>query len=413
MPPKNQNPMLKHILTVFILISTCSLFSQNYKGDVSEIKQNGFHKMLVSPEIRSASVSDLDYFRILDANKNEVPYVVLNDEITVESSYATFLFKSVNSIKDSVTAVIIENKNKQKLDHLTFKIANTKVKKTYSISGSNDQKEWFGLATNQLFLGLNEAEKTTVEQTFAFPINDYTYLKFDFSNKQSLPLQILDIGLYNDLYATIPQIEITDFKIKKSTNKENKNTQIRVSFQTPQHIESMTFDIENDVFLRQAKVLVNKTRTIKKRTQTYQDNVLNFELHSSTRNTFELPYIFERDLIIEIENNDNQPLNIKHIKFFQKPLYVVSNLKSNENYQVIVDTTLHKPMYDLVNFKSTFTSDLPEVIITNFTKMDAENKSLLTDKPFWQTNLFMWICILIAIVVIGYFALGLLKDLKN
>src|SRR5690606_5166870 len=236
-------------------------------------------------------------------------------------------------------------------------------------------------------------------------------LKFEFSNKESLPLQILNIGLYKDLQEDKPKIEITDFKIKNSTNKKDGKTQIVITFDMPQHIENMTFDIENDVFLREASILVNKTRTIKKRVETYQQNVLNFELHSGTHNRFDLPYIFEKEIIIEIENNDNPPLNINGIKFFQKPLYVVSSLKKDETYQVIIDTTLHKPMYDLVNFKSTFNSDLPEAFITDFKKTD--NPDAVTEKSFWQTNLFLWICIVLAIVVIGYFALSLLKDLKN
>lgn len=405
--------MLKSFINIVFLFSTILICSQNYKGTISEIKQDGFHKILLTPEIRSASLTDLAYFRILDANNDEVPYVVLNDESTVKSSYLPFSFKSVYNAKDSVTSIIIENKNQQNINHLTFQIANTKVKKTYSISGSNDEKEWFGLATNQLFLGLNEAEKTTVEQSFSFPINEYRFLRFEFSNKESLPLQILNIGLYNNLYTEESQTEITDFKIKNITNKENKTTQITVTFKIPQHIESMLFDIENDVFLREARILVNKTQTIKKRLETYLQNVFDFELHSGTHNNFDLPYIFEKEIIIEIENNDNPPLDINRIKFFQKPQYVVSNLKKDETYQAIIDTTLHEPKYDLVNFKTTFTSNLPEAVITDFNKIDNKNNTLSQAKPFWQTNLFMWVCILLAILVIGYFALGLIKDLKK
>jgi hypothetical protein len=406
-------PMYKQLLNIFLLLSTATIVSQNFKGTISEIKQTGFHKILLSPEVRSASLSNTNYFRILDSKKVEVPYILLNDESTMQSSYMPFHFESVNNTKDSVSSVIIENKNKLKLNHFTFKIANTKVKKNYSISGSNDKKEWYGLSTNQLFYGLNEAEKTTVEQTFSFPLNDYAFIKFEFSNKKSLPLQILDIGLYNNSHATVPQIEITDFKIKNNTNKENKTTQLTITFNSPQHIESMAFDIGNDVFLREAKILINKTRTIKKRTENYQDHVFNFDLHSGTHNTFELPYVFEKEITVEIENNDNPPLHIKQIKFFQKPLYVICDLKNSETYKAIIDTTLYKPVYDLINFKSNFTSDLPEAVITNFNKIDIQNNPHLKEKPFWQTNAFMWVCILLAILVIGYFAFGLIKDLKK
>ena len=405
--------MYRQLLNIFLLLLTATLYFQNYRGNIAEINENGFHKILLSPEVRSASLSNTNYLRILDSKKNEVPYVLLNDESILKSSYLPFPFQVLNKSKDSTTSVIIDNKNEQKLDHFVYKLANTKVKKTYTISGSNDKKEWFGLATDQLFYGLNEAEKTTVEQTFSFPLNDYKFLKFEFSNKGSLPLQILEIGLYKNFNTTVTQVEITDFKLKNTINKENKTTQLTITFNIPQHIESMAFDIDNEVYLREAKILVNKTRSIKKRTENYKFNVFNFELHSGTHNTFEIPYLFEKEISIEIENNDNPPLIIKHLKFFQKPLYVICDLKSTESYQAIIDTTLQRPVYDLVNFKTTFNTDLPQAFITNFSKTDTQNKSTSSEKLFWQTNAFMWLCILLAIIVISYFALGLLKDLKK
>ena len=160
--------------------------------------------------------------------------------------------------------------------------------------------------------------------------------------------------LYKNNFKTDPQVEITNYKINNTNNKKNKTTLLTVTFGMPQHIESMVFDIENEVFLREVKILVNKNRTIKKRIETYQENVFNFELHSGTHNTFEIPYIFEKEIVIEIENNDNPPLNIKHLKFFQKPLYVICNLKKNEAYEAVIDSTLQKPIYDLVNFKAIF-----------------------------------------------------------
>ncbi len=257
--------MIKKLLHIFVILITSTVVAQNYKGSIENINENGFHKILLSPEVRSASLSNINYFRILDSKKHEVPYVFLNDESILKSSYLPFIFETKNSYKDSVTSIIIDNKSKLKLDHLTFKITNTKVKKTYNISGSNDKKEWFGLTTNQLFFGLNEAEKTTVEQTFSFPLNDYAFIKFEFSNKKSLPLQILNIGSYENQFSTVAQVEITDFKIKNSTNKENKTTQLTITFAIPQHIESMAFDIENEVFLREAKILVNKTQNHQKK----------------------------------------------------------------------------------------------------------------------------------------------------
>jgi hypothetical protein len=410
--PKPLTLMNKNFFYILLLLVSTPIFSQNYQGNISGITQNGYHKILLSPEVRSAGLSNTNFFRIIDSHKNEVPYVLLKEKNKTTSNFLPFIYKSINNTQDSLTSIIIENTKQQKLDHLTFKISNTKVKKRYTISGSNNEKEWFGLTNNELFLGLKDPEKTTVEQTFTFPINDYKYLKFEFGNKKSLPLHILDIGLYENMFSSVAPLEITKFKTKISNDNENKTTRVSVVFDIPQHIEMIDFDIENNVFLRDARIFVNRSKFVKKRTENYQDDILRFELHSDTHNTFDLPYLFEKEIIVEIQNYDNQPLTIKHIKFFQKPLYVVSNLKSTESYQVIIDSTLHKPKYDLINFKTSLNTNLPESFITDFNKINTQDKTTI-EKSFWQTKVFMWLCILLAVIVIGYFALGLLKDLKN
>ena len=60
----------------------------------------------------------------------------------------------------------------------------------------------------------------------------------------------------------------------------------------------------------------------------------------------------EKEFTIEIENMDNQPLEIQNIQLFQNPITIVSRLKANEKYEVVIDSTYSKPIYDLVNFTS-------------------------------------------------------------
>ena len=55
--------MYRQLLNIFLLLLAATLYSQNYKGNISEINENGFHKISLSPEVRSASVSNTNYFR--------------------------------------------------------------------------------------------------------------------------------------------------------------------------------------------------------------------------------------------------------------------------------------------------------------------------------------------------------------
>ena len=94
-------------------------------------------------------------------------------------------------------------------------------------------------------------------------------------------------------------------------------------------------------------------------------------MNSTTSNVFQLNGFFEKEFTIEIDNQDNQPLEISKIKLFQNTVSVVADLKANEKYEVIIDSTLSKPNYDLANFTQNIAGELPETTISNLVKTDA------------------------------------------
>lgn len=411
MLPKNQNQMKSNI-SIFIGFFVLHMgFAQSHKGSINTVNESGLHKLVLSPEIRSASKENTGYFRILDANNREVPYVVLDSENKQFSLFSPFIIHSKEVIKDSITAIVIDNTSKLLLDRLTLKIANTAVNKQYDISGSNDQKQWFGLVSNASLSQLNNPDSTFVEKTIAFPSNQYAYLRIDFKDKKSLPINVLEVGLYNSKLQWQQPTVLTEFNYKISEDSKRKVTEIAFTAANAYQIDAIAFSIKTPSYLRNTKLLIKKTQTIKKKHITYDDVYESFQLNSTQNSTVNLINFSQKQFIVEIENQDNQPLEIDAIKLLQNPLYVVANLKAEQNYHIVVDSTYSKPSYDLVNFIPASTSDIPEASITNFTQVNQITKPA-AEKAFWQTNAFMWGCIVIGIAVIGYFAMGLLKDMK-
>ena len=50
--------------------------------------------------------------------------------------------------------------------------------------------------------------------------------------------------------------------------------------------------------------------------------------------------------------------------------------------------------------------------VKDFSKI--KNKpTIIKDQSFWQTSIFMWVCIIFVSLLIVYFALDLLKDVKH
>ncbi|MPT31800.1 MAG: hypothetical protein E2600_09055 [Chryseobacterium sp.] len=410
MKTKNQT-MKKLISLIPILIASFSL-AQSYQGKINKVSENGLHQILLSPEVRSASQNNIDYLRIFDAKNNEVPYVIYEGKSSNFSSN-NFTIVSKTAVPNVATSIIISNENALNLDHLTLKIANTDVDKKYNISGSNDQKEWFGLVINQKVIGLNDAGENFVERDFAFPLNNYKFLKIDFIDKNSLPINILGASLEESHSVNQSKTELKNFSQKNETDKKLKQTRITITFPNPQVIDGISFEISSpSYYLRDARILINKTRVYKKSTENYVENISAFQLNSKSKNRFDVQSFFAKEFIIEIDNQDNPALEINKINLFQSPVSILTDLKLNENYILKIDSTWSAPQYDLANSGIDFNQNYPVATLSNLEKLE-QSKSKETVKTFWQTPLFMWICIVLAVAIIGYFAVGLIKDMNK
>ena len=404
---------MKKIISLYLFVFTLNFsYSQDAKLKINPVFENGLHQVLLNPETRSFAENNINYIRILDSKSNEVPYILLNKNRNNFNSQELPII-SKNTIRKVATTIIIENEKLQKIDHLILKIANTDVTKKYNISGSNDGKEWFGLVDNQYISNLSEAGKTSIERTFNFPLNNYKLLKFDFIDKNSLPINILQASLESNSVILNSKIELDDFTKNIKIDKNEKKTKIEIAFKTPQVINEISFDISApNFYLREAKVLVKKTQKIKNREHNTIETFCAFELNSAKENSFEIQELFTDHLTIEIDNEDNPPLAINEIKFQQQPTIILADLKSNENYIISIDKKRSAPNYDLGKANINFEQNYPN---TTLGKLEIVQKSKENnpEKPFWKSPLFMWLCIGIAILGIAYFSLGMIKDLNK
>ncbi|MES2865030.1 MAG: hypothetical protein V4666_12970 [Bacteroidota bacterium] len=405
---------MKIKILIFCLLLSGFGFSQSHKATISNIQKDGFHKIAISPEIRSASQDNLDYFRILDKSKKEVPYVIFDNE--KRSSFIFNKFKNVKKeiIGDSISSYVIpiDEQKMKYCSELSLLISNTKIEKKYIVSGSYDLKEWFGLTSNQILTGLYNESGTSVERIISFPQNNYKFLRIDFFDKNSLPINVIDIGFNRGENKTIFFDYINDFKYKITEDQKRKKTIITFTSDNFQKVDGISFDIKTKLFLRNASVIVNSTRKVRNKTENFKVEISNFNLNSNTSNNFQLNAFFEKEFTIEIDNQDNQPLEISKIGVFQNTISVVADLKANEKYEVIIDSTLSQPNYDLANFTQNFSSELPKATILSLKETDTEVKNG-TEKSFWEKPVFLWSVILLSLTLLGYFVFSILKDVDK
>ena len=404
---------MKHNFFSLILISFAQLFfSQERTAKLKTIQVDGFHQLMISPEIRSASKNNGDVLRIFDSKKNEIPYVFLRKDNNSKSQ-KSFEIISKNAISNKLTDVVILNKDAEKLNQIWLKIANTEVAKRFNISGSNDGNEWFGLVDNQFVDDLSDPKSTFVVREFTFPFNQYKYLKFTFLDKNSLPVNVMEAFSEAQFQNSISPIVLSDFTQKIIQNKETKETVVTLQFKEPQVVDAFKIEVSNpNFYLRNATVSVPKTKNYKKRTETFEDLVSLFQLSSKNNKIQEISSVFSKEFTITIENQDNSPLEIRKINLYQNPVSVLADLKKGENYTMVINPKLNKPNYDLAASGINFNQNFLEAKLENLDQL-SENKTEKEEKNFWQKPLFMWVCIIFAIGIIAFFALGLVKDMNK
>lgn len=409
---KNQIPMRKFLF--FLLLVNFAIAQTKTTAKIEYDGKEGLHKLVLPTQIRSLSNEDLSDFRIFDSNKNEVPYFsfrIENQSIT--SNFKEYPIISKTEISRKVSTLIIENPE-PKINSISLFIANYNDAKHYSISGSNDQKKWFGLTNSGVLDDLNSSNSTSVVKSIDFPLMTYKYLKFDFNDSISLPINVLKVGNFSNKSYTNSMLSVAYNQKTISELKTDKKTLIHIVFNDFQFLDQLKFTISSPkMYKRYVRIYKKESIKIKHKFKIFDEEITNFDLNSETQNTFNLNSIHEKDFYLEIENLDNQPLTISDIQFFQTPITVIANFQANQNYTISVgDKTLIAPQYDIENFKNSISTNLPEAKIENII-YSKEEKNKPEIKLFWQQSWFMWLCICIGGIAIFYFAISLMKDMNQ
>lgn len=411
----HQKKMIKIFsFLLLISISTISAQQEQIKGSLNTVATDGLYKIKIPHMVRSYANRDISDFRIWDSKGNQVPYFMHTDDSETRiSNFSEFEINSVSIIPDTSSTYIFKNSIK-KIEKAILLLANYQGSKRFSLQGSNDQKQWFGLVNSQTLYSLNSATDISTYKVVKFPMCSYNYLKIVFDDGNSLPINVLKIGTATTEVIPAKQDMIAVMSTTISEIKTEKKTKIHVVFEHPEIINQISFDIAApDLYNRTGIIYTLKEKKVKHKVQTYQERITSFRIRSDKEARFPVSSFFGKELYIEIENQDNLVLDIASIQFLQNPLYVVADLKKQEIYTVSAgDRGLTAPQYDISYFRDRISGNLPtsEIISLTLTEEKKDKKKVTS---FWQQSWFMWVCISFAAILVTYFASSLLKDMRK
>ncbi len=410
------------LLFAFIyLTSNSQTFTRSSK--INTNSKMGLHKIEITPAYQQLMCSDFHDVRIFDSSKVEIPYIILCEPML--KSKTDFIEYSILSQKHfrNYTEIVIDNKNHDKISNIAFNINNSDALKYCSIEGSNDLKQWYSVSALQS-LGLTYNENYTNQyKCIYFPLNDYAYFRLLIDDWHSpsidwmapSPFKVNSAGYFKNSYLS-GKLNPVSFKKEISNDVVTKKTIIKLVFGNNQTVNQLSFKISKPrLFLRAAKIYVLEEEKLKtKKIAYYKNTIFDFELNSEKPLIFDIPATNNKEIYIEIENNDNQVLQIDSLICNQLASYMVFDCVNSTNYCIKCgDTKLHKPIYDIINFVNESPQLLPQATLTAFENIETPKNEIVKEKQFYETKLFLWACIFIGVIAIGLFSWKLMKDMKK
>ncbi len=399
---------------LLLLITGISFAQHTATATIEKVTESGFHKIALSPEIRSFSKEDLGDLRIYDSNNKEVPYAIFNSvSHNLLNNFENYRIVSKSSVPKKKTSIVIEVA-KENYTEVALVIGNSEITKFYSVSGSDDLKNWYGLVNKEQLGDYKTSVSSKVIRSIQFPKTSYRYIKIDLDDTKTLPINILEAGRHFEklVYLKTKKNSLNDIRIKKT--EDVKKTIYQINSNQPQIIDQLLFAIKSPTYYkRSVTIYKNEILKRKRKTTTYRTDLAHFELNSENKDTLSVPQFFEKEWFIEIDNQDNPPLEIKKLNFLQNILVIVADLKSNETYTVKTgNPQRNTPSYDLSYFSNKIESDIPEAKLDDV-KHEISKNIVSKKTSIWQQSWFMWLCISLAGIAVAYFSLSLAKDIQK
>ncbi len=412
---KKQQTNMNHKLTkqsicfLIILAFSFSSYAQRYthQATIKTNQHKGLYKIALNPDYKQYMSPNLHDMRIYDTAKKEVPYVVLSEPLLKSKSdfkeYEIVSQKHFNANSTihlnwhstfAYTEVIIKNASKESISNIAFNINNSDAYKYCAIEGSDDLKQWYSVSEKQeLSLAYNDVY-TNQYKCIYFPLTNYMYYRLLVEDWHSQPLKINSAGCFKN---SVIAGKLNDLLFAKTITEDakTKTTLIKLSFTNNQQINRIDFKIkEPRLYKRHGIIYTTRTHIVKKKAESYKETLYEFDLSSDKPLFIDIPPLLEKELFIEIYNNDNPSLEIESIACKQLASYLICDFKANHTYMLMCGNELLKtPEYDLINFVSQVPQLLPEASTSPMTEL--KNTTPVEPKKeisFFETKQFLWIC---------------------
>jgi hypothetical protein len=392
------------IVMLYLLVGVASAFGQStfkYQSDIEGVPKSGFYKIHLQPGLIAKGNTDLSDLRIVNAKNAFVPFVRLQS--LPSKTENLLVFPVVNSItKDSVTTIVIENKNRLLLQSLWINVKNTAVYRKADLLGSDDQQSWFAIQEDISLSQSTQSDQESFLQSLSFPASNYRFFKININNGKKEPLKVLQAGVFVNKRSAIEYAALP-LPVFHKSDSSNNISYIGVDFKERFLISKLNIVVSSPKFYKR-QVLIYKWEDNKKQL------IGEATLESGSKQELSIGSKTNR-LELQIQNGDNPPLQINKVEAFEVKEYIYAYLEAGDKYRLLLgDKNATMPAYDL----QYFTDSLKNVSLLQH-EMLAINALYKKAVKVEKTNYtpFVWIAIIAVLALLSFLCWKMMTEMKN
>ncbi len=410
----------KYILLAHILIFSFTAFSQidsyTFKRKVNKAEKDAYYSIPLLPEVIGhckSNINDIRLYNLKGNDTTELPYIF--EWMGTKNEQVILPFELINDTYNEkcCSYLTLKFNKKETINQIKLDVADFNFDKNLRIEGSNDNKQWFTIKDHLRIVRFQNSEDNFSYTTLFFPNSEYTYFRLKFDDDASQRIQITNANAFENISTQGKYTEIKNFNWKQKNDKKNKTSEIIVDLPTSYVINYIKLKTNNKTdFYRNINVYASSGTYHTPKGDLENWYLVNTSVFTSIdTNSIVLNNSRSKKLKIEIINYDNEPIEISEIKAFTEQCRLICNLPVSDNlYLAYGKENNEAPTYDLVHFKKNIPIQLPEI---NYGSEQIKMPPQIIDNSLIKNKKWLWIVMGAVILIIGYFALTMLKKEQN
>lgn len=354
------------------------------------------------------NLSDVRLFGIL-ANKDtiEVPYLlrIKSDKIS-EIELQSKTINSVNNENGYYYTLEVGADKAINLIKLYFGENNFDWK--IQLEGSQNQQEWFTILEDYRILSINNGLTDFQFAKLAFPTVRFKYYRLLIPSEKDpkfLSATILDHKSTNGELDQFPIVKKEH--IKTSTKKL---TEIDLTLLTPVPLSSIKINVLDKIdYYRSISIsyLADSFETQQGWRYNYR-TLTSGTLNSLEENEFRFQRTILKKLKVEIQNQDNQPLSLGDFEARGFVHELIGRFDQPGSYFLVYgNDTADMPNYDLQQFSDKIPEQPSSVSVSDETLLLTKPNNITA--PLFENNLWLWSIMALAIVLMGWFTVNMMR----